>query len=148
MKDKEIIKALELCIQVDSDVCDKCPFYDEESGCLGGDLRIPALDLINRQKAENEELQLKNSEFEIELEEMRLWKNLQQAEIKELQKGLDIWIDIAHRETLCVEQAKAEAIKDFAEEVERRCVAGGIYPAFVRATIKRVKEEMTDGDDI
>ena len=57
MKNDEIIKDLELCIQVDSDVCDKCPFYDEESGCLGGDIRKPALDLIKHQKAEIERLE-------------------------------------------------------------------------------------------
>ena len=57
MKDNEIIKALELCMQVDSDICDICPLYDEENGCLEIDLRKPALELINRQKAEIERLQ-------------------------------------------------------------------------------------------
>ena len=56
MTDNEIIKALECCIQVDGDVCNVCPLYDKESGCLEIDLRKPALDLINRQKAEIENL--------------------------------------------------------------------------------------------
>ena len=76
------------------------------------------LDLINRQKAEIERLE-KNS----------------------ILRGLRV----VNKER---NNIKAEVIKDFAEEVEKRCVAGGIYPAFVRATIKRVKEEMTEGDDI
>ena len=182
MKNDEIIKALELCIQVDSDVCDKCPFYDEESGCLEIDLRKPALDLINRQaaeikqkdteiailirKKEAEELQLKNSELEIELKEMRLWDGLQKAEIEGLIEKIEsllchasggklskhtyplktMEISVSDNMSESYDEGYNDGIKDFAEEVEKRCVAGGIYPAFVRATIKRVKEEMTEGN--
>ena len=52
MTDNEFIQALEYCIQVDCDTCDVCPLHDKESGCLEIDLRVPALNLIKRQKAE------------------------------------------------------------------------------------------------
>ena len=38
--------------------------------------------------------------------------------------------------------AKAEAVKEFADEFERRCIKGGIYPAFVKRQLENVKKEM------
>ena len=54
MTDKEIIKALECCINVD---CLNCPRWTEEwaSGTCGA-LWHDTIDLINRQKAEIDEL--------------------------------------------------------------------------------------------
>lgn len=56
MTDNEIIKALECCNQ--EDMCDQCPYdfacYDEKYKSI---LSKDALDLINRQQAEIEELQ-------------------------------------------------------------------------------------------
>ncbi len=37
--------------------------------------------------------------------------------------------------------AKSEAIKEFAEEFERRCIQGGIYPAFVKARLNEIVKE-------
>ena len=112
------------------------------------------IDILIRKKEslrdEIEELQRKNSELEIELKEMRLWDGLQKAEIERWRKDR-YWLKKDGELTLLprtdIGKIKAEAIKDFAEEVEKRCVAGGIYPAFVKATIKRVKEEMTEGNE-
>ena len=42
-----------------------------------------------------------------------------------------------------VEDTKSEAIKEFADEFEKRCIAGGIYPAFVKKQLDDVKKEMT-----
>ena len=36
---------------------------------------------------------------------------------------------------------QAEAIKEFAEEFERRCIQGGIYPAFIKATLNNLVQE-------
>ena len=54
--DEEIIQALECCIQVDTNICDTCPLYDKENGCLEIDIRVLALDLAKRLKAENKKL--------------------------------------------------------------------------------------------
>ena len=40
------------------------------------------------------------------------------------------------------EEIKAEAYKEFASEFEKRCIAGGIYPAFIRRQLENVKKEL------
>jgi hypothetical protein len=56
MTDEQIVKALECCIQIDVYSCYRCPLYERGQGCLGGDIRVVALDLIKRQQAEIERL--------------------------------------------------------------------------------------------
>ena len=64
--------------------------------------------------------------------------NRQKAEIERLQ------------ETICMltktgrfySTVRAEAIKEFAEMLRRKLIAGGIYPAFIKGTIEKVLEEM------
>ena len=69
MTDDEIIKALECCSHRNVDLpCEGCPAYSIAQMCME-DLMSDAFDLINRQKAENEELQRKilicNSKIEV-----------------------------------------------------------------------------------
>ena len=69
MTDNEIIKALEICSHRSGDSpCEGCPAYSIAQMCME-DLMSDAFDLINRQKAENEELQRKilicNSKIEV-----------------------------------------------------------------------------------
>ncbi len=88
MTDNDIIKALECC---KTGACLSCPKWKNEyvaGEC--NDILHFALGLINRQK----------------------------AEIEELKKGFEVWRDIAHRETQYVSIAKAEAIKEFAERLK------------------------------
>ena len=166
MKPCDVIKAVEV-LATDRN-CIECPFSTFNARrsyrcfyCIGvpkefwqGILDIfkskdAKIDILIRKKEslmdEIEELQLKNSELEIELKEMRLWDGLQKAEIERWRKDR-YWLKKDGELTLLprtdIGKIRAEAIKEFAEEVEKRCVAGGIYPAFVRATVKRVKEEM------
>ena len=89
MTDNEIIKALELCATLDSDNCKKCPCREicKEND---GTLTKLTLDLINRQKAENERL-------EKELMKCKLEKEMLYQTVEEI---------------------KSEAIKEFAEELE------------------------------
>ena len=55
MTDKEVIKALECCIgDTDGKDCFGCPLYEIDD--CQAHLNLAALDLINRQKAENERL--------------------------------------------------------------------------------------------
>ena len=56
MTDNEIKKALECCVNWETEGdCEKCPAYEKPFFCLK-ELRIQSLDLINRLKAENERL--------------------------------------------------------------------------------------------
>ena len=97
MKDNDVIKALGCC---KSGGCeDGCPFYADREKCVKLDDIV--LDLINRQKTEIDilirkkealrdeiaELELKNSELEIELQAMRGAANSYKAEVERLQKG-------------------------------------------------------------
>ena len=104
--DEQIIKALKCCVQVDTDVCDVCPLYDKESGCLEVDIRVPALNLINRLKAENEKLT-------IELKAMRGSANSYKSEVERL--------EAQHRE-MCIgmKVLKKKALKEFAERFREK----------------------------
>lgn len=97
MTDNEMIKALKHCL-TDLD-CLKCPYVDHDGKERCDEKLFNDLcDLINRQK----------------------------AEIERLQSDLSTWKDIAHRETSYVSIVKAEAVKEFAErlnkEAENVCI--------------------------
>ena len=91
MTDNEIVKALENCCS-DIPNCLNCQFDADTITCdqCMGELMQKSLDLINRQK----------------------------AEIEGLRKALDVWKDLAYRETQYVEQAKTEAYKELAEKLK------------------------------
>lgn len=58
MTDKEIIKGLECCASESIEDCQVCPYMFDTIYCEQMKLRADALDLINRRKAEIEELKL------------------------------------------------------------------------------------------
>ena len=100
MTDNEIIKALECCIRTE-EKCDECPYWLDYARCSNA-LRKDALDLINRQRAEIEEL-----EAEID-------KQHEQAKA-------DILGNMADGGTSChwcIEQHRAIAVKEFAERLK------------------------------
>ena len=108
----------------------------------------------DKSQAENKELWEERNriyeslkETKADLEEYRKGYTDAQAEIERLQNTLD---DVLDREPVLVERsekyAKAEAINEFAEEFEKRCISGGIYPAFVKRQLNDVKKEMTEND--
>lgn len=110
--DEEIIKALECCAY--SDGCERCQYSKQ---CNGGEHLINALDLINRQKAENEKLN-------IELKAMRGAANSYKAEVERLKKENKILshnADTAFQDglnevrELFAPEIKAEAYKEFAK---------------------------------
>ena len=90
MTDEQIIKALKCCGNWESDEsCDECPENTYGFGCAQK-MAKHSLDLINRQKAEIERLQIKNKT------------------LTEITKNYD-WK---------FEKAKSEAIKEFADKGE------------------------------
>ena len=105
MTDKEIIKALECCIKAKTNAdCEalKCPFYDNEIDiCMYVNneevLYANALDLINRQQAENKELKTENLILS--------------------QKRFNIFERIEFTDKL-KKQAKAEAIKEVFDKIK------------------------------
>lgn len=125
MMDTEIIEALECC-KNPIPMCDDCPVG---SGGMCFDLlKDYALDLINRQKAENE-------------------RKDRILESYALQYGT-----VTDKEVF-LKQARAEAIREFAERVERYIDVGHLRPPTeicfseldVVNIVKRLVKEMTEG---
>ena len=141
MNDSEIIKALEHCLVLHK--CEECPCDFDTNGktfCNGLGLKI--LDLINRQQAEIDRLN-------IDLKAMRGAANSWKAEVQRIcKKEFDnIEIDI--------ETVKSEAVREFAEKLkklamaERICVEQGRYVniSYVNVCdIDRLLEEMGCND--
>ena len=97
MNDNDIIKALECCANTNwIDECEGCPLYDTEK-CINTVMQN-ALDLINRQKAEIERLtgELAISQTGYVSMEGHAWQLREQ-----------------------LKSAKSEAIKEFAERVDK-----------------------------
>ena len=97
LTDAEIVTGLEHCSG--SMDCDNCNI-GITTNCVG-DLLKYALDLIYRKDAENEKLKSEHREM----------KRL----IKEASNGFEL-LQVLHAQ--CVEQAKSEAYKEFAEKVK------------------------------
>ena len=115
MTDSEIIKALECCLDCN---CKECPCFkivDGQKRCTEiGEEEI--LDLINRQMAEMEKL-------EIELKAMRGAANSYKAEVERLQLEVEAVEELINPLPFksnfdkAIETAKSDAIKEFAEKI-------------------------------
>ena len=124
LADEDIIKALECCTTKGKS-CKDCPAFEgvDRSDCKK--FFLGAFDLIARQKAEIEALIAGQETLQKYIAE----KN---AEIERLR-------DVNIRLT------KAEAINEYVDRLTAELIAGGIYPAFVKGKIEKVKKEM-EGD--
>ena len=91
MSDAEIIKALECC---DDGTCKDCPIVDDD--CIHK-IRRKSIDLINRQKAEIERLQIEAERLEVRIRDLTNY----QTEDAEMRKRARV-------------RAITEAIKQFA----------------------------------
>ena len=117
MTDNEIIKALEYCFTNDfgKSNCNKCMFYTATAKCMD-DMQNAVIDLINRQKAEIEELKAK-----IIADDKLLNDRVQEAVnfvSKANQKYVDALEKAFNDKVAELKTAKSEAIKDFAERLK------------------------------
>lgn len=126
MSDNDIKKALECCIADNASRCGECA-YIGIVGCCFKKMMPDALDLINRQQAEIERLQKDNEYI------------LMQHKFDRRPNG-DCWNDV-------IEKAKSEAIKDFAERLNKHSVYVDDYDCFMVSTesIDNLVKEMTEG---
>ena len=115
MTDNEIIKALECCVKTEfiSD-CAKCEMFAFDCKDI---LIENALDLINRQKAEIERLQMDNKQLQSDV----INANQNWDHIKGLWECEKEKVDSAKQKVICackmLKTAKSEAIKEFAERL-------------------------------
>ena len=110
MTDNEIIKALECCCSAQVNACDDCPFYER---CYNNNERLEkeAIDLINRQEAENERLQNILICFMDALGKVRKVDDIDEISLIPLMSELNK----QYRSEL-----KAEAYKEFAERLKAK----------------------------
>ena len=94
LTDEQMMEVVELCCEYNPQ-CARCPLndYDTCDQCMG-ELLKGCLDLINRKDKRIAELQLKNSELEIELKAMRGAANSYKAEVKMLKRFKDYFDDL------------------------------------------------------
>lgn len=111
--DEEIIKALKLCSKsLSIKTCQKCPFY-LQTNCVSA-LKLNALDLINRQKAEIEKLKSKYG---------KLCEYAEKKEFELAEINADIsWFREAKFSRLApaIKEIKVEACKEFAEKLKEK----------------------------
>lgn len=116
--DEETIEALECCQREYDTDCEKCPYNKySRTGCRGA-LSEDTLDLINRQKAENEEfvgnidrLKEENGNLTVEFQSMRGAANSLKMHHEEAQA------EIVRLQSM--NQAKLDTIHDLQAEIER-----------------------------
>ena len=144
LTDNEIIKALECCIR-DNVSCDGCPAV----GVCQHDPDCPksiALDLINRQKAEIEKLELLNASLLESCAGYSKACDTYKAEIERLMREKYRVTEDAVKICVAHQTAKADAIKEFAERLKvifDRNAADYVYYVIVDDVVK----EMGGGND-
>ena len=113
MTDNEIIKALECCKDPECTSCKECPAYEIYKDCMGCVLS-EAIDLINRQKAEIEDLKDKNEHLVVFLAEAK------PEAIKEFAERLNIELSLYKRECRkFLDNAGAFAIDKARQKVDK-----------------------------
>ena len=117
IEEEKVIKACGLCLKGDYDkmihaLCGKCP-YRKHTNCKSR-LRQDALDLINRLKAERDCYKNELHYANMEKEALNKLCGEQKAEIERLKEAY-----LVYEETTGLKQAKAEAIKEFAERLKK-----------------------------
>jgi FtsZ-binding cell division protein ZapB len=129
MTDNEIIKALECCVNIEGDCESDCPLYEfcEE---ISYTMVKAVFDLINRQKAEVEFLKEQRDIYMQDATDFSIEIDKQKAEIERLESEYESVYEQARADILgnmadggtschwCIEQHKAEAIKEFAEKLK------------------------------
>ena len=121
LTDSEIVKALECC-----PVADDCYECECKEFCpqYMGDLIPLALDLINRQKAKNETLKELNGRLVVLGDRFRSELKTATAENERLQEAIDEQDIEISRLYKRIDEAKAEAYKEFAERLKTEYAKG------------------------
>lgn len=150
MTDEQIIKAVDVCR--DPETCEDCPYHElYTAGCVAF-LMTDAFALINRQKEEIEKLDKQCQAAR--RKNLSLCGRLHNAstENAELKQKNRKYINRIEKDivlpTIFGEQARTEAIKEFAEELKNRIWYSDwcphertITPEIITALVKEMTEE-------
>lgn len=128
--DEEVIKSLKVCLEGDN--CKECyinPHHGNYGYCTSLALKA-ALDLINRKKAAVSALMSAVDNSTQEFLKLHDKYQDQRAEVA-------FWMDAA-------ENAKKEAVKEFAEKLKKECLFDRGYEIFQDGTIDHLVKEFTE----
>jgi hypothetical protein len=140
MNENDVIKAIECCCENEN--CRECPLAEMHSAICIKKLMNNTLDLIKRQQAEIYNLKEDLSEYR---NVPILTKN--DCLIATVEKRADGKQYHTALLTIKMDEIRAEAYKEFAEEFEKRCIASGIYPAITQNILKNLVKEKTEGSN-
>ena len=114
LPDKEIVKALEECIEL--------KFDDTEYATVRLDTLTNALDLITCQQAESENLKVENQSLRSAANSLKIHYEEAQAKLERLRQNLNI--ELEKFATEYDDKIKAEAYKEFAERLKTEYAKG------------------------
>ena len=143
---EQIVKALEHHANPIVLSCEGCPYmgvseFDEDNFCTDYLIK-DALSLIKELTAENERLIADKKELINKNAEL---KNKLNEEITE--DDIDLYYDkLLQLHIEGIKEAKAYTVRKMQEEIKRRCIEGGIYPAIVKSTIDQIAKEMLNDE--
>ena len=155
MTDNEIIKALECLCDYELGDCHKCPIYKHIDKDCTPDIVKPALDLINRKKAEIENYSHNTKTMANDIRGLQKALEQAKAEIERLKKEVKKCKE--HYKMACsernefleqLETAKAEAIKEFAERLKNECVQDGAFGYVSAYEIDNLVKEMVGESNV
>lgn len=141
MTDNEIIKALECCKTSDSDSCKKCPLYNGNKPCKEN-LDEHIFDLINRQKAEIERLNVELVGMRGACESYKIHYDNAQAEIERLEGILGKRCDVCP----AVTTARKELAEKLYEKIEQNAKFGFAY--VTKKEIENVVRELEGEENV
>lgn len=160
MTDEQIIKALDCCHSELGNMCSICPLFDPDNDYCEDELHKNALDLINRQKAENKELRFDKIIAERHEKDARdlfvdCTKQLDEAkaEIERLKKRNTLLLKKKCKDINTTRKTiKSETIKEFAERLKGYPIVENeskeIAYLFVEVRdIDNLVKEMTEGKE-
>lgn len=107
MTDEQIIKALDCCHSELGNMCSICPLFDPDNDYCEDELHKNALNLINRQKAENEWL----------LQKLQQAKSEAIKEFAERLKSISIGLEIGDDKKFKMTVVSTVAIDKIAKEM-------------------------------
>ena len=139
MEREQIIKALECCF-VNTN-CNGCPLDRKTDDCLHL-LGASAMACIKELSEENERLRAEVNKLDALSDEMGVDLDVKLKTIFELEDKLKAEkADVMYFK----DQIRADTVRKMQSEIIKRCIKGGIYPAFVASAIDKIAKEMLEG---
>lgn len=136
---EKIIKALQVHIGVVDMRCEKCPYNQDNGSEICIDLLMTdSLALIESYEKKIKELTEENERLRAENEALAI------SEVKECEISQMLVYRIRDKHP-AVMAIRADTVKKMHSEIKKRCIKGGIYPAFVARTVENVVKEMLEG---